>query len=89
MCLLTVGELAIIISLFANLDGTVESLLSYQISQEEAAKEDNKKNKDRRLYVFLDYLVHFCCLFLPSLHIYYQTNVLLFNALLQACSLDC
>ncbi|KAL4538707.1 hypothetical protein Ndes2526B_g03005 [Nannochloris sp. 'desiccata'] len=49
MCLLTVGELAIIISLFANLDGTVESLLSYQISQEEAAKEDNKKNKDRRL----------------------------------------
>jgi hypothetical protein len=50
MCLLTIGELAIIISLFANLDGTVDNLLNYDISQEAAAKEDNKKNKgDRRL----------------------------------------
>lgn len=63
MCLLTLGEFAIIISLFANLDGTVQNLLDYDISQEAAAKEDNKNkdkdkddnkdnNKDRRLYVF-------------------------------------
>ena len=49
MCLLTIGELAIIISLFANLDGTVNNLLNYDISQEEAAMEEDKKGKDRRL----------------------------------------
>jgi hypothetical protein len=49
MCLLTIGELAIIISLFANLDGTVNNLLNYDISQEEAAKEEDKKGKERRL----------------------------------------
>jgi hypothetical protein len=52
MCLLTIGEFAIVISLFANLDGTVDNLLNYNASQEAAAKEDNKKNKDRRLYVY-------------------------------------
>ena len=50
MSLLTIGEFAIIISLFANLDGTVNNLMNYEISQEAAAaKNNNKNNKNRRL----------------------------------------
>jgi hypothetical protein len=55
MSLLTIGELAIIISLFANLDGTVNNLLSYDASQEAAAAKDDAKNKNRRLYVFINF----------------------------------
>lgn len=43
--LLVIGEFAIVISLFADLDGNVQKIYDYEIEQEKASK----KGKDRRL----------------------------------------
>ena len=51
--LLCVAELAVVIALFANLDGNVNNLLDYSIGQDAAASQNKKVKppKTRRLYV--------------------------------------